>query len=337
LVSHGGVEIGQGLHVKVAQIVASALDIELDRVFISESSTSKIPNTTGTSGSLSSDLHGMAAQDACRQLKERLEKFKEDQLKKGKEYKSWPELVNAAYFDQVNLSAQGHYGSADLTFNFNTGQGSRAFMYHTYGTACSQVELDTLTGDFNILRTDIVMDVGDSLNPTIDIGQIEGAFIQGLGLFTLEELIWGDENHLWIQPGHLYTQGPASYKIPSFVNIPMKWNVHLLKKSPNLYPTVYRSKAIGEPPLFLGSTVFFALRNAIKSAREENGVREYFVLDSPATSERVRMSCCDEFTRRFTRQGLMNNQRVDESIKDGKEEKKLEQMKITQYRPVGSY
>jgi xanthine dehydrogenase/oxidase len=336
LVTHGGVEMGQGLHTKVAQVAASELGIELERVFIAETSTDKVPNTSATAASVGSDLYGMAVQDACRQLRERLDKFRDERRQKGVEYKSWPELVDAAYHFTVNLSAQGFYRTPDLHFDWISGRG-HPFSYYTYGAACSEVEIDTLTGDFNILQTDIVMDVGDSLNPAIDIGQIEGAYTQGVGLFTIEELIWGDRDHKWVRPGHYFTRGPGAYKIPSFNDVPIKFNVHLLKNAPNAL-AVYRSKAIGEPPLFLGSTVFYAIQSAIRSARKDQGIEGYFALDSPATPERIRMMCADTFTRPFTKQWPMRNQLIDERLHvEDVDEEVLEQLKHVQYRANGSY
>jgi xanthine dehydrogenase/oxidase len=333
LISHGGIEMGQGLHTKVAQVAASELGVELEKVFIAETSTDKVPNSSATAASVGSDLYGMAVKDACRQLRERLDKFREEKRKQGIEYKTWVELVDAAYHFTVNLSAQGFYRTPDLYMDWEAGRG-HPFSYFTYGAACSQIEVDTLTGDFNIQQTDIVMDVGDSINPAIDIGQIEGAFTQGVGLFTIEELIWGDRDHKWVRPGHYFTRGPGAYKIPSFNDVPIKFNVHLLKNAPNAY-AIYRSKAIGEPPLFLGATVFYALQNAIKNAREDNGVTSYFTLDSPATPERIRMSCCDIFTRPFTEQWPMRNQLIEEHIFESEQD--LENVKHEHYRANGSY
>jgi xanthine dehydrogenase/oxidase len=303
LVSHGGIEMGQGLHTKCAQCAASVLGISLDKVFIAETSTDKVPNTSPTAASVGSDLYGGAVVEACKQLAERLKPVREAMTRKNGQEPTWEQLVYAAYHQQVNLSAQGYYSTPDLHMDWNTGIG-RPFSYFTYGTACSEVEVDTLTGDFHILRTDIVMDVGDSLNPHIDIGQIEGAYTQGMGLFTMEELVWGDSDHEWIrQKGTLFTRGPGGYKIPSFNDVPVQFNVHLLDNAPNKY-AVYSSKAVGEPPLFLAASVFYAIKEAIRSARTDYLVNEkklenqplHFVLDSPATPERIRMACLDQFT-----------------------------------------
>ncbi|KAL0483649.1 xanthine dehydrogenase/oxidase [Acrasis kona] len=333
LVSHGGVEMGQGLHTKVAQVAASVLGVPLHKVFIAETSTDKVPNTSATAASVGSDLYGMAVQNACEQLKSRLDRF---QSSRNVNYASWEELIDAAYHYTVNLSAQGFYKTPDLHLNWDKGRGT-PFSYYTYGTACSEIEIDTLTGDFNILRTDIVMDVGDSINPAIDIGQIEGAFTQGVGLFTIEELIWGDADHKWVRPGHYFTRGPGAYKIPSFNDVPVEFNVHLLKNAPNAL-AVYRSKAIGEPPLFLGCTVFYGIKHAIQAARRDHGVNEYFCLDSPATPERIRMTCCDDLTKRFTANWPMKNQLIDDRLRDlDVSDQELDNMKHVQYRANGSY
>jgi xanthine dehydrogenase/oxidase len=298
LISHGGIEMGQGVHTKVAAIAATALNIPIEKVYISETSTDKVPNSSATAASMGSDLYGGAVYDACRQLNERLEPYR----KKLGEKASFTDIVKAAYFDRVNLSAQGFYKTPNIGYEFEkTGMGKgRPFGYFTFGTACSEVEIDTLTGDFRVIRSDIVMDVGDSLNPYIDIGQIEGAFIQGLGLFMIEEMVWGDhkKRFTWIKPGHLKSKGPGMYKIPSIGDVPLDFRVHLLPNAPNAF-AIMRSKAIGEPPLFLGSSVFYATKQAIYASREENGVKGYFVLDTPGSCERIRMACVDEIVKKI--------------------------------------
>ncbi|CAF4566854.1 unnamed protein product, partial [Rotaria socialis] len=155
---------------------------------------------------------------------------------------------------------------------------------------------DTLTGDFHILRTDILMDFGLSMNPNIDVGQIEGAFMQGVGMITMEEIIWGDEQHKWLEPGSLFTQGPGTYKIPSFNDVPINFRVSLFKNAPNPF-AIFSSKGVGEPALTLSTTVFFAIKKAIESYRHDNGLTEYFTLNSPATCEKIRMACADDFTK----------------------------------------
>mmetsp|Transcript_2561 Transcript_2561/g.9741 ORF Transcript_2561/g.9741 Transcript_2561/m.9741 type:complete len:1382 (-) Transcript_2561:564-4709(-) len=292
LVTHGGVEMGQGLHTKVCQVAASVLGVELERVFCAETSTDKIPNSSPTAASVGSDLYGMAVQDACLRLNERLKPIKE---KLGDDA-TFEQVVQEAYMNRINLSSQGFYKTPGLTMDWEKGRGS-PFTYFTYGTACAEVEIDCLTGDHQVIRSDIVMDVGESINPAIDIGQIEGAFVQGYGMFVLEELIRGDKQHPWVrQPGRTVSDNLGFYKVPSFNDIPIELNVHLLPNAPNDL-AVMKSKAIGEPPLFLASSVFFAIKHAVQAYREQNNVKEYAMIDSPATAERIRMACTDNFTR----------------------------------------
>ncbi|CAL1409557.1 unnamed protein product [Linum trigynum] len=292
LVTHGGVEMGQGLHTKVAQVAASAFNIPLSSVFISETSTDKVPNASPTAASASSDLYGAAVLDACEQIKARMEP-----VSSKHNFTSFAELASACYFQRIDLSAHGFYITPNIGFDWITGQGD-PFSYFTYGAAFAEVEIDTLTGDFHTRTANIILDLGYSINPAIDVGQIEGAFLQGLGWAALEELKWGDEAHKWIPPGCLYTCGPGSYKIPSLNDVPFKFNVSLLKGHPNV-KAIHSSKAVGEPPFFLASVVLFAIKDAIIAARAEVGHHEWFPLDSPATPERIRMACLDQFTEPF--------------------------------------
>lgn len=292
LVTHGGVEMGQGLHTKVAQVAASAFNIPLTSVFVSETSTDKVPNSSPTAASASSDMYGAAVLDACEQIKARMEP-----IASRHNFGSFAELVSACYVQRVDLSAHGFYITPEIGFDWTTGKGI-PFRYFTYGAAFAEVEIDTLTGDFHTRTANVFLDLGYSLNPAIDVGQIEGAFIQGLGWAALEELKWGDSAHKWIRPGCLYTTGPGSYKIPSINDLPFKFNVSLLKGHPNV-KAIHSSKAVGEPPFFLASAVFFAIKDAIIAARAEVGHNEWFPLDNPATPERIRMACLDEFTEPF--------------------------------------
>ncbi|KAI9786732.1 MAG: hypothetical protein M1835_003002, partial [Candelina submexicana] len=261
LVAHGGTEMGQGLHTKMTMIAAEALGVPLEDVFISETATNTVANTSSTAASASSDLNGYAVFNACAQLNERLEPYRQ-RFGRNAPLK---ELVKAAYFDRVNLSANGFYKTPDIGYVWgpNTGQ---MFFYFTQGVTAAEVEIDTLTGDWTCLRADIKMDIGRSINPAIDYGQIEGAFIQGQGLFTTEESLWHRAS------GQLFTRGPGTYKIPGFRDIPQVFNVSMLKdvEWENLQ-TIERSRGVGEPPLFMGSAVFFAIRDALKSARRDNG------------------------------------------------------------------
>ena len=288
LVAHGGTEMGQGLHTKMTMIAAQALGVPLGNVYISETATNTVANTSSTAASASSDLNGYAVQNACDQLNERLAPYKE---KLGKDA-SMHDLAHAAYFDRVNLSANGFYKTPDIGYVWgpNTGQ---MFFYFTQGVTAAEVEIDTLTGDWTCLRADIKMDVGRSINPAIDYGQIEGAFVQGQGLFTTEESLWHRAS------GQLFTRGPGTYKIPGFRDIPQEFNVSLLKdvEWENLR-TIQRSRGVGEPPLFMGSSVFFAIRDALRAARKQHGENEVLHLQSPATPERIRVSCSDPILKR---------------------------------------
>ncbi|KAH7837697.1 hypothetical protein Vadar_016853 [Vaccinium darrowii] len=248
LVTHGGVEMGQGLHTKVAQVAASSFDIPLSSVFISETSTDKVPNSSPTAASASSDMYGAAVLDACEQIKARMQPI----ASKSK-FSSFAELATACYMERIDLSAHGFYATPDIHFDWKTGKGS-PFRYFTYGAAFAEVEIDTLTGDFHTRTANVFLDLGFSINPAIDVGQIEGAFIQGLGWVALEELKWGDAAHKWIPPGSLYTCGPGSYKIPSLNDVPFKFSVSLLKGAPNKN-AIHSSKAVGEPPFFLASSL----------------------------------------------------------------------------------
>ncbi|GAB2277012.1 xylitol dehydrogenase [Dionaea muscipula] len=292
LVTHGGVEMGQGLHTKVAQVAASAFNIPLSSVFISDTSTDKVPNASPTAASASSDMYGAAVLDACEQIKTRMAP-----ISSTRDFSSFAELVNACYMNRIDLSAHGFYATPDIGFDWKSGKGV-PFQYFTNGAAFAEVEIDTLTGDFHTRDANIFLDLGYSLNPAIDVGQIEGAFIQGLGWVALEELKWGDAAHKWIPAGHLYTCGPGAYKIPSVNDVPLKMSVSLLKGVPNP-KAIHSSKAVGEPPFFLASAVFFAIKDAIVAARAEAGFTEWFPLDNPATPERIRMACTDEFTLKF--------------------------------------
>ncbi|KAF2363866.1 CO dehydrogenase flavoprotein C-terminal [Trinorchestia longiramus] len=316
LLTHGGTEMGQGLHTKMIQVASKALEIPYNKIHISETATNKVPNASPTAASMSSDLNGEAVLRACQVLRDRLAPYRKQHPDAG-----WDSWVAAAYLDRVQLSATGFYSLPNVSpFNFETQEGT-PFNYFCFGVAVSEVQVDCLTGDHTVLRTDIVMDVGKSLNPAVDIGQIEGAFLQGQGLFTLEELRYSPE-------GELLTKGPGTYKLPGVQDIPCELNVTLLREAGNP-KAVYSSKAIGEPPLFLAASVFFAIREAIAAARSDERFRghgisdsvprnttastktvqsgtscnlgaatstDFFRLDSPATAERIRMACCDRIT-----------------------------------------
>ncbi|KAI5635560.1 molybdopterin-binding domain of aldehyde dehydrogenase domain-containing protein [Phthorimaea operculella] len=285
LLSHGGTEMGQGLHTKMIQVASRALGIGVEKIHIVETATDKVPNTSATAASAGSDLNGMAVLEACERLNKRLQPIK-DKNPNG----TWEQWISTAYVERISLSATGFHATPDIGYNFKENTG-KPFNYFTYGVACTEVEIDCLSGDHMVLRSDIVMDLGESINPAIDIGQIEGAFMQGYGLFTMEELIYSPT-------GTLYSRGPGAYKIPGFGDIPQEFNVSLLKGAPNPR-AVYSSKAVGEPPLFLASSAFFAIKEAIKAARADAGVPLEFNLEAPATSARIRMACEDHLTKKL--------------------------------------
>ncbi|KAG6088801.1 hypothetical protein E4U15_005074 [Claviceps sp. LM218 group G6] len=306
LVAHGGTEMGQGLHTKITMIVAQALHVPMDSVHISETSTNTVANASATAASASSDLNGYAAFNACQQLNERLAPYRAQLGDKA----TMKDIAHAAYTDRVNLSAQGFYKTPEIGYIWGENKG-KMYYYFTQGVAAAEVELDTLTGTWTCLRADIKMDVGHSINPAIDYGQIQGAFVQGMGLFTMEESLWLRGGPM---AGNLFTRGPGTYKIPGFRDIPQEFNVSLLKDVEwKELRTIQRSRGVGEPPLFMGSVVFFAIRDALKAARRAVGVQAVvgereedgagagaglLRLESPATPERIRLACEDEIMRR---------------------------------------
>ena len=301
LVAHGGTEMGQGLHTKMAMVAAQALGVPLDRVHISETATNTVANASSTAASASSDLNGYAIANACEQLNARLAPFRE---KFGPEA-TMGQLAEAAYFERVNLSAQGFYKTPEIGYSWEENKG-KMFYYFTQGVAAVECEVDTLTGTWTCLRADVKMDVGRSINPAIDYGQIQGAFVQGMGLFTMEESLWLRSGP---QAGQLFTRGPGTYKIPGFRDVPQRFNVTLLKDVDwQDLRTIQRSRGVGEPPLFMGSAVFFAIRDALKAARAQYGVvatvgvddsRDGLLrLESPATPERIRLACVDPIMER---------------------------------------
>ncbi|CBJ27195.1 conserved unknown protein [Ectocarpus siliculosus] len=301
LVSHGGTEMGQGLHTKVCQVVANEFNIDVEKVHISETATDRVANTSPTAASMSTDLYGMAALDACEQITERLRPV----MAELPENSPFATIVKAAYFRRIQLSAQGFYTvpAARCGYDFdmettNNRDRGLPFNYFTQGVAASEVEIDCLTGDAKVIRADILMDIGTSVNPAIDIGQIEGAFIQGYGWCTMEETSWGDSEHLWVKPGQLFTKGPGTYKIPSFNDVPSDMRVKLMDRA-NAF-AVHSSKAVGEPPFFLASSAFLAIKDAVASARKDHnkGKASFFRLNSPASSERIRTACLDGIMER---------------------------------------
>jgi xanthine dehydrogenase large subunit len=288
--SHGGTEMGQGLHQKVAQVVADAFGVGLDAVKINATTTAKVPNTSATAASSGSDLNGMAALDACNQIKARLKahaammyqagedaiEFVPGGIEAAGQFVAFGTLIESAYMSRVQLSAAGFYKTPKIFWDRDAGRGT-PFYYFSYGAAVSEVSIDTLTGEYQVDRVDILHDVGKSLNPAIDTGQIEGGFVQGMGWLTTEELVWDSK-------GRLRTHAPSTYKIPLASDVPPIFNVKLADWSVNAAETVGRSKAVGEPPLMLALSVVEALGMAVAS------VADYRIsprLDTPVTPERV--------------------------------------------------
>jgi xanthine dehydrogenase large subunit len=288
--NHGGTEMGQGLNIKVAQVVAEEFQVPLDAVKISATRTDKVPNSSATAASSGSDLNGMAAQAAARTIKDRLVAFaaKEfgckptqvafgpDGVTAGETSLTFTELVRRAYFARISLSSTGYYRTPEIHYDRARHQG-RPFYYYAYGAACSEVVIDTLTGENKVTRVDILHDVGRSLNPAVDLGQIEGGFIQGMGWLTTEELVFDDT-------GSLQTHAPSTYKIPAAGDRPDAFNMAIWERGENREPTIHRSKAVGEPPLMLAISVFSALTDAVASAADHRVMPN---LDAPATPERI--------------------------------------------------
>ncbi|PCD89719.1 xanthine dehydrogenase molybdopterin binding subunit [Vibrio mediterranei] len=291
--NHGGTEMGQGLNIKVAQIVAEEFQVDVDRIQITATNTDKVPNTSPTAASSGADLNGKAAQNAAITIKQRLIEFasshfkvtpeevifKNGMVQIREEIMTFADFAQLAWMNQISLSSTGFYRTPKIYYDHEKARG-RPFYYFAYGASCSEVIIDTLTGEYKILRVDILHDVGASLNPAIDIGQVEGGFVQGVGWLTTEELVWNEQ-------GRLMTNGPASYKIPAIADMPIDFRTHLLENRSNPEDTVFNSKAVGEPPFMLGMSVWSALKDAISYVAVDGAIPK---LDTPATPERVLMA-----------------------------------------------
>ncbi len=303
LLNHGGTEMGQGLFIKVAQVVAEELAVDIGRIRITASDTSKVPNASPTAASSGTDMNGKAAQAAAQEIRRRLAEFaaqhfgaapesiefRANRVHAGEHSLSFNELVKLAYFARVSLSATGFYRTPKIGYDRKTWSGT-PFYYFCYGAAVSEVVIDTLTGENRVLRIDILHDVGKSLNPAVDMGQIEGGFIQGMGWLTTEELCWNDK-------GKLTTHAPSTYKIPVASDVPAEFNVRIYESGINAEDSIHRSKAVGEPPLMLAISVLHALRDAVAATAD------YALsprLDAPATAESV-LASIDELRRRRMR------------------------------------
>ena len=289
LVNHGGTEMGQGLNTKVAQVVAGELGVSVDRVRATATATDKVANTSATAASTGADLNGKAAEDAARQIKERLAAFAadragkrpedvvfaDDEVQVGEMAVPFEALVQDAYQARVQLWSDGFYATPKLNWDRDTLTG-RPFFYYAYGAAVSEVIVDTLTGEWKLLSADLLHDAGNPINPAIDVGQVEGGFIQGMGWLTLEELFWNED-------GRLMTHAPSTYKIPAVNDCPAHFTTRLFKNV-NHEDTILRSKAVGEPPLLLSFSVLFAIRDAVASLADHKVSPD---LDAPATPERI--------------------------------------------------
>jgi xanthine dehydrogenase large subunit len=306
LLNHGGTEMGQGLFTKVAQVVAHELGISLDRVRVTASDTAMVPNASATAASSGSDLNGKAAQAAAREIKSRLAAFAAERYGVAAESVRFggdhvvigdvarvpfPELARMAYYARVQLWADGYYRTPKIHYDPKTLKG-RPFYYFAYGAAVSEVAIDTLTGETRLLRADILHDVGRSLNPAIDRGQVEGGFVQGMGWLTAEELWWDGA-------GRLMTHAPSTYKIPVASDVPADFRVRLWERGENAQDSIHRSKAVGEPPLMLAISVYQAIKDAVASVGDG---RASPVLDAPATPEAV-LRAIDELRARTAARG----------------------------------
>jgi xanthine dehydrogenase large subunit len=290
LLNHGGTEMGQGLHIKVAQVVAAELGLPSSAIRITTTDTSKVPNTSATAASSGSDLNGKAAQAAAHTIRERLVelicktrgvsaaevRFADGYVHFGSQRLSFGELTREAHAARISLSATGFYRTPDIHYDRETMLG-QPFYYFAFGAAIAEVAIDTLTGETRLLRADILHDVGTSLNPAIDLGQIEGGFLQGIGWLTSEELFWNEK-------GALQTHAPSTYKIPTARDWAQDTRIRLLEHTPNAKQTIYRSKAVGEPPLMLAMAVFHAIADACAACGSAGIVPH---LSAPATPESV--------------------------------------------------
>jgi xanthine dehydrogenase large subunit len=288
-VNHGGTEMGQGLHTKISQIVADELGIAFGKVMATASDTSKVPNASATAASAGTDLNGRAAQFAARHVRDNLAAFvcgldgcgagavtfANGKITTPTATRSFEQVVGMAYANRIQLWSDGFYRTPKIHYDKTTLTG-RPFYYFAYGAACTEVAIDTLTGESKVLKVDILHDVGRSINPAIDIGQIEGGFIQGMGWLTTEQLVWNDK-------GYLNTHAPSTYKIPTSGDVPEHFKVDLWPE-PNREDNVFGSKAVGEPPFMLGISVYEALRDAVSRARGDNVAVQ---LVAPATAENV--------------------------------------------------
>ena len=292
--NHGGIEMGQGTHTKIAQLVSNSLGVPYEKVKISATNTSKVPNTSASAASSTTDLNGAATLNAVSKIKSNLNNFirkkykifsknepmyKSGQIYFGNRAFNFDQIIKEAYLNRVSLSSSGFYSTPKINFNKKTFKG-RPFYYFCYGAAVTEVTIDTLTGESVLDRVDILQDAGNAINPALEHGQIEGGFVQGQGWLTMEEVIWGED-------GKIKTFSPSTYKIPAVTDIPKTFNVEIYKKGMNVEKVVNKAKTTGEPPLMLAMSVFFAIKDAIASISNYQKIPE---LDAPATAEKILLS-----------------------------------------------
>jgi len=299
--NHGGVEMGQGTNTKIAQLVANELGLPFEKIKISSTNTSKVPNTSASAASSTTDLNGAAALDAVYKIKQNLEKFikkkyniktikivyEKGLIKFNKRSFKFETIIKEAYLNRTSLSSSGFYSTPKIYFNKKTFSG-RPFLYFCYGAAVTEVVIDTLTGENIVERVDILHDAGKAINPALELGQIEGGFVQGQGWLTIEEVNWKSN-------GQITTFSPSTYKIPAVSDMPKKFNVEIFKKGKNKENVVNKAKTTGEPPLMLAMSVFYAIKDAIASVGK---YKKTPILDSPATPEKILMSL-NELKNRF--------------------------------------
>ena len=291
--NHGGIEMGQGTNTKIAQLVANEFGLPFDKVKISSTNTSKVPNTSASAASSTTDLNGAAALNAVSKIKKNLEKFIKSKYNisankvvyekgiikfKNKSF-NFEKIIKEAYLNRISLSSSGFYSTPKINFNKKTFMG-RPFLYFCYGAAVTEVTVDALTGENIIDRVDILHDAGKAINPALELGQIEGGFVQGQGWLTMEEVNWNSK-------GQITTFSPSTYKIPAVSDVPRKFNVEIFKQGKNKEKVINKAKTTGEPPLMLAMSVFYAIKDAIASAEKYKVTP---ILDAPATPEKILMS-----------------------------------------------
>ena len=292
--NHGGIEMGQGTHTKIAQLVSNSFGVPYEKVQITSTNTSKVPNTSASAASSTTDLNGAATLDAVYKIKSNLNKFIKKKYKIFSKiepvYKnsniyfdnrifSFEQIVKEAYLNRVSLSSSGFYSTPKINFDKKKFKG-RPFYYFCYGSATTEVTVDTLTGETSLDRVDILHDAGNAINPALEYGQIEGGFVQGQGWLTIEEIVWD-------KVGKIKTFSPSTYKIPAITDIPKKFNVEIFKQGSNVEKVVNKAKTTGEPPLMLAMSVFFAIKDAIAST---SNYEKTPILDAPATPEKILLS-----------------------------------------------